>query len=156
MTRGSRCCKRAAVRIRKNDNAHVEQKNRTKVRELFGYDRIDEMEVMDKMDDIHKKWSLWNNLYSPSLKLLRKERRGTKMVKVYEKKAQTPARRLLESEAVGAGHKEWVLGQLAANDPIELKLDIEARLGDFWQEFREIKAKKCEKESEIYVSVGVI
>ena len=37
----------------KNDNAHVEQKNWTHVRHLFGYDRFDNPVPVDLMNDLY-------------------------------------------------------------------------------------------------------
>jgi hypothetical protein len=42
----------------KNDNAHVEQKNFTHVRECFGYDRIADLGLVDLMNEIYRDY--WN------------------------------------------------------------------------------------------------
>ncbi|MES2768739.1 MAG: hypothetical protein V4596_06295 [Bdellovibrionota bacterium] len=42
----------------KNDNAHVEQKNWTYVRELFGYSRFDGLSQVNFMNEIYE--GLWN------------------------------------------------------------------------------------------------
>lgn len=39
----------------KNDNAHVEQKNWTHVRQLFGYDRLDNKHAVHKMNELYSK-----------------------------------------------------------------------------------------------------
>jgi hypothetical protein len=55
---------------KKNDNAHVEQKNWTHVRELFGYNRFTKKTHIQMMNDIYKK--LWNplwNYFTPVMKL---------------------------------------------------------------------------------------
>ncbi|MEZ5303623.1 MAG: hypothetical protein R3F11_23720 [Verrucomicrobiales bacterium] len=59
---------------RKNDNAHAEQKNRTRVRALLGHGRIGGAGLAAALDRLLARWSLWNNLYSPTLRLLSKER----------------------------------------------------------------------------------
>ena len=38
---------------KKNDNAHVEQKNWTQVRHLFGYDRLDIESLVNPMNDLY-------------------------------------------------------------------------------------------------------
>ena len=44
---------------RKNDNAHVEQKNWSHVRQLFGYDRFEDPNLVDLMNDLYvNEWSL--------------------------------------------------------------------------------------------------
>ena len=55
---------------RKNDSAHVEQKNWTHVRELFGYERFENIHMVLMMNEIYEK--LWNplwNYYNPVMKL---------------------------------------------------------------------------------------
>ena len=37
---------------KKNDNAHVEQKNWSHVRQLFGYDRSEDPSLVDLMNDL--------------------------------------------------------------------------------------------------------
>jgi len=51
---------------KKNDNAHVEQKNWTHVRQLFGYDRIDKAGHIPAMNEIYKLWGQRQNYFSPA------------------------------------------------------------------------------------------
>jgi hypothetical protein len=58
---------------RKNDNAHVEQKNWSHVRHLFGYDRFDNPVLVNLMNDIYEnEWSLYQNHFMPTQKLIKK------------------------------------------------------------------------------------
>ena len=69
-----------ASRLQKNDNAHVEQKNFTHVRELFGYERIEDMQVLLVMNEIYQAY--WNplwNYFTPIMKLVKKERIKSKI-----------------------------------------------------------------------------
>ena len=85
---------------RKNDNAHVEQKNWTHVRELFGHERFDRPELVGLMNDLYlNEWSLLLNHFSPTIKLLSKCRLGSNYRKIYED-PQTPYQRLLQSKAL--------------------------------------------------------
>lgn len=59
---------------RKNDNAHIEQKNYTHVRLLLGDDRFDRRELVEPRNEVLKEWSQWNNLCGAQRRLLRKER----------------------------------------------------------------------------------
>ena len=55
---------------RKNDNAHVEQKNWTHVRQLFGHDRFEHAQLVPMMNDLYaQEWSQFQNHFRPSLKL---------------------------------------------------------------------------------------
>ena len=60
-------------RVRKKDNAHVEQKYCTHVRPLFGYDSFEDSTLVALMNDLYaKEWSLYQNHFIPSMKLLEK------------------------------------------------------------------------------------
>ena len=66
---------------RKNDNAHVEQKNWTHARHLFGYDRLDQPELMALMNHVYSDlWCPLQNHFCPSLKLKSKHRDGAKYI----------------------------------------------------------------------------
>ena len=81
----------------KNDNAHVEQKNWTTVRQFLGYDRFDRPELVPLLNDLYKnEWSQMTNFFYPTLKLKEKRRVNSRYVKKYEP-PQTPCQRLLTS-----------------------------------------------------------
>ena len=68
---------------KKNDNAHVEQKNWTHVRKLLGWERYDSERVVEAMNDLYRhERRLWMNLFLPSVKLVRKTRVGSKLRRV--------------------------------------------------------------------------
>jgi hypothetical protein len=63
---------------RKNDNARVEQKNWTHVRQLIGYGRLEGEQVAELLNDLYaKEWSLFRNFFCPVMKHLRTEVEGT-------------------------------------------------------------------------------
>src|SRR5881396_99231 len=69
---------------RKNDNAHIEQKNYTQVRLWFGYERYDNPEVVPLINALCQgelNWLL--NGFLPTMKLKSKERVGSKVVRKY-------------------------------------------------------------------------
>ena len=74
----------------KNDNAHIEQKNRTHVRELLGEDRLDDPSLAPLLIELHIVWSDFHNFFLPTLKLLKKERVAGQLRKTYERQARTP------------------------------------------------------------------
>lgn len=54
---------------KKNDNAHVEQKNWSHVRHLFGYDRFEDAHLVVLMNDLYaQEWSQLQNHFCPSIK----------------------------------------------------------------------------------------
>lgn len=112
----------------KNDNAHVEQKNLTHIRLFLGWGRITPMSVVEPLNALMADWSLWNNLYSPSLKLLGKKREGARVTRQWEKRAATPAQRVLGHGAATMETRERVGQALADHDPVTMKKSIEAQL----------------------------
>ena len=79
---------------KKDDNAHIEQKNWTHVRRIFGWDRYDTLAVLDAMNDLYThELPLLMNLYQPSVKLRAKERVGTRLRRRYDA-ARTPLERV--------------------------------------------------------------
>ena len=67
---------------KKNDNAHVEQKNWTHVRQWLGYNRFENPKIVTLLNDLYKtEWRLYHNFFIPSVKLLEKKRIASKTVK---------------------------------------------------------------------------
>lgn len=84
---------------KKDDNAHVEQKNWTCVRKIFGYLRYDSPQALDAMNDLYRnELKLLQNLFLPSQKLLKKVRIGSRYIRQYDK-PQTPLQRLCASKS---------------------------------------------------------
>lgn len=103
---------------KKNDNAHVEQKNWTHVRQLFGYDRVDEAVLVPMMNEIYRAyWNPLQNYFTPVLKLKSKERIGGRVKKVYDV-PQTPFKRLLGSSYVPEAEKMKLKDTYSTKNPI--------------------------------------
>lgn len=114
---------------RKNDNAHCEQKNWTHVRQLFGHERFGHPELVPLMNDLYAhEWSQFTNHFRPTFKLLRRDKRASKTIRIYEKKPQTPYQRLLDSPDIEEVQKAKLRAEHSALDPFELKKNIEAKL----------------------------
>ena len=106
---------------KKDDNAHVEQKNWTHVRQCFGYERYDNPEVVEPINQLVKgAYGKLLNYFHASLKLDHKERKGGKVQRVYGA-AQTPLTRVLASAQVSAATKERLLQDKARLNPFALK-----------------------------------
>ena len=111
-----------------NDNAHVEQKNWTQVRQYFGYSRLDDPRVVDLMNELYRsEWRLYLNFFLPSVKLLSKERIGSKTIKKHDK-PKTPYQRVLESEHVSVQNKTILKEQFKTLNPFNLKKQVEKKL----------------------------
>lgn len=113
---------------KKDDNAHIEQKNWTHVRRLIGWDRYDTQEAVDAMNDLYRnELRLFMNLFLPSVKLIKKERLGSRLKRIYGK-PKTPFERVLESNQ-GDPLKIAELKRLRDTlNPFELAQTIERKL----------------------------
>ena len=70
---------------KKDDNCYVEQKNFTPVRQLFGYVRLGDSDLIHLMNEIYRDyWGPLQNFFMPSQKLLRKTRIGLQNAKVFQ------------------------------------------------------------------------
>jgi len=79
---------------KKDDNAHIEQKNWTHVRRLLGYVRYDAPAAVAAMNALYRQeLRLFQNLFLPSVKLVRKVRVGSRIRRVYDR-PQTPFARV--------------------------------------------------------------
>lgn len=113
---------------RKNDNAHVEQKNWSHVRHLFGYDRFEDPRLVGMMNDLYSnEWSLYQNHFMPNQKLIKKEKINSKYRRKYDK-AKTAYERILASEHVTAEKKMELALLHQQLNPFELKKSIEKKL----------------------------
>ena len=110
----------------KNDNCHAEQKNRVLIRGLAGYERLGHEDLAGALDDLLQDWSLYHNLFMPTLKLEHKERQGAK-VKKRSGKPQTPCDRLLASETVSAESKQRLRLLREGTNPFALRARIAAK-----------------------------
>ena len=80
---------------KKDDNAHIEQKNWTHVRKLLGWERYDTREQLRAINDLYRDdWRTMMNLFQPCVKLKEKVRVGSRLIRRYDQ-AQTPLDRLV-------------------------------------------------------------
>ena len=113
---------------KKNDNAHIEQKNLTHVRQLIGYMRIDNPKAVELLNDLYKnEWSLFYNFFIPSFKLISKERIKSKVIKKHDD-PKTPYLRVLESEFIPEETKDQLRQLYKTLNPFDLKKIIAHKL----------------------------
>jgi hypothetical protein len=113
---------------KKNDQAHVEQKNFTHVRQLLGYGRFGDLALREQVNELYERaWLPLRNYFTPVMKLVEKQRDGSKVRKKYDTPA-TPCDRLLACAKVSEETKAGLRATRAALDPMALAADIEARL----------------------------
>ncbi len=115
----------------KNDNAHIEQKNWTQVRKVFGYSRRETERELDLMNDLYRnELRLYKNFFMANVKLIEKKRvgqNGEKIKRIYDR-AKTPYQRVLECEHVSEESKQKLREQYATLNPAELRRQIKAKL----------------------------
>lgn len=110
---------------RKNDNAFVEQKNYSVVRRLVGYDRFDKAKQVKQLNLLYAQYRLYINFFLPVTKLIRKERQGRKVRKIYDA-PKTPYQRLLDSPDVSKAIKTTLRQRYATLDPVTLHQQLSA------------------------------
>jgi len=112
----------------KNDNAHVEQKNWSFVRQLLGYDRLDNPRLVELINNLYaNQWTLLQNHFCPSLKLIEKKRINSRYYKKYDI-PKTPFQRLMESDGPSQARKNTLKKQHQSLDPFRLKQQIDQQL----------------------------
>jgi len=107
----------------KNDNCHVEQKNFTAVRNFVGYNRYDREEELALLNELYVHLRLYLNFFHPQMKLVSKERLGSKVKKQYDM-PQTPYQRLLTLEEISAERKTRLQVNYDQLNPFALKRTI--------------------------------
>jgi len=118
---------------KKNDNAHVEQKNWSHVRQLLGYDRLDNPKLVELINRLYtNQWSQIQNHFCPTLKLLEKKRINSKYKKKYEI-PRTTYQRIIESPYISEESKCNLRIQNQSLDPFKLKRQIERQLKDIFK-----------------------
>ena len=117
---------------KKNDQAYVEQKNWSVVRQLVGYDRYESLAAYEALGALYEVIRLSVNCFQPSMKLVSKERLGGKVKKTYDQ-ARTPYQRVLDSEQVGEPVKEPLRQQYATLNPVALLRQIQRLQGVLWK-----------------------
>ena len=129
----------------KNDQAYVEQKNYTHVRQFLGYERLDHRELLDGLNDLLKRWSLWRNLFCVTMKQESKRREGSRQIRRHEKQGQTPAQRLIASGALRKEEQENLEKQLTSINPFELRKEIRRLEDAFWSHRKRLYEEENEE-----------
>jgi hypothetical protein len=117
---------------KKNDQAHVEQKNGSIVRQFVGYDRYEGHEAYQRLDALYLVLNPYVNFFQPVMKLVSKERVGNKIKKQYDT-AKTPYQRILESDQVSDEVKQRLRKEYESLNPAALLRTIESRQDALWQ-----------------------
>jgi hypothetical protein len=129
-----RYCRSRAIQFtrgrpyKKDDNAHIEQKNWTHVRRILGYLRYDSEAAREAINDLYRnELRLFQNLFLPSVKLAKKERVGSRLRRHYEA-PQTPWQRVVASPVAEPEREAELRQQRERLDPFQLSATIQAKL----------------------------
>ncbi len=123
---------------KKNDNAHVEQRNWSHPRQLFFRERLEHFELVEIMNDIYKnEFSSLRNHFYPTLKVDHKLMIMSRAKRIYGK-ALTPYERIITSPHLPRELKDALRAKHAALNPIKLKQQLDVKLKKFWTAVRQL------------------
>jgi hypothetical protein len=117
---------------KKNDQAHVEQKNWSVVRHTLGYDRWETEQELAILESIYDDLRLYINFFQPSFKLIAKERVGNQTIKRYDT-AKTPYQRVLERKDISLETKARLMNLYIQLNPAELRRQIDQKTAKLWK-----------------------
>jgi hypothetical protein len=113
---------------KKNDNAHIEEKNWTHVRQFIGYLRFDKIETVAMLNELYlTEWRLYLNFFIPSFKLIDKKRDGSKIIKRFDK-PKTPYQRLIDSLSISSAKKKELTQIFNSLDPFLLEKNMKNKI----------------------------
>lgn len=108
---------------RKNDNAHIEQKNWSIVRRTVGYYRYDTPEHLKLLNTLYGLLHFYINFFIPVMKLKEKVRVGSRVKRIYDD-PQTPYARVLASPHVSQEDKDALREAYSHLDLVQLRMRI--------------------------------
>lgn len=112
---------------KKDDNAHIEQKNWTHVRKVVGYERYDTEAAVSALNTLYGELRLLQNLFLPTVKLVRKERVGARVRRRYDAPL-TPLDRVRACPSADAAKVAKLVALRARLDPVALAARIDRLL----------------------------
>lgn len=127
---------------KKNDQAHVEQRNWTAVRRRVGYDRFDTKAAYDQLERLYELANLHSNFFQPICKLVGKKREGAKVHKQYDR-AQTPYQRTLATGLLDEAQQRRLAELYQSLNPARLRREIDDALTVLWKLARRDSAQEA-------------
>ena len=112
----------------KNDNAHVEEKNWTLVRQYIGYQRMAQPHLADELNALYtSEWRMMMNFFIPSTKLMEKRREGEKIIKRYDT-PKTPYQRVAEHPMIDPKTKRKLKQLFESLNPFILQHMVQKKI----------------------------
>lgn len=118
---------------RKNDNAYVEQKNWSIVRRTVGYRRYDTCHQLHLLNRLYSVLRFYVNFFLPVMKLLSKERLGSRVKKTYDP-PQTPYSRVLADPDVSEEDKDSLRSAYQTLNVVQLRQQLDDLLDQLWSQ----------------------
>ena len=117
---------------KKNDQAHVEQKNWSVVRRTVGYDRWETEQELVLLESIYDDLRLYINFFQPVFKLIAKEHIGNKTIRRYDT-VKTPYQRVMERKDISLETKARLTNLYVRLNPAQLRRRIDENIAKLWK-----------------------
>ncbi|MDA0578635.1 MAG: hypothetical protein O3B24_11115, partial [Verrucomicrobia bacterium] len=111
----------------KNDNARFEQKNGSHVRPLLGYDRFEDPDCIEDLNELLAMHACWANLFRPCMKLIAKVKEGHRYKKTHDR-PQTLAQQVLAHPDLPPAVAERIKAMQQRHDCYTLKCQVHKRI----------------------------
>ncbi|HUZ76065.1 MAG TPA: transposase family protein [Chloroflexota bacterium] len=116
---------------KKNDSAHVEQKNGALVRHLIGYGRLATKAAHRQLAEVYRLVRLQANFFQPVRQLLEKHHHGAILQRRYDR-AQTPFQRVLTTHVLSPIKRQELTALYASLNPLQLQRQLQVELERLW------------------------
>ena len=124
---------------KKDDNAHVEQKNFTHVRKIFGWVRFDHPKIIPVINELYAgELRTFQNFFQPNYKLKKKIHIGSRHLRRFEI-PKTPFQRLKNSQAVSTDTFQLFETNALSLDPFTLQKTIQNKISNIYKLHNELK-----------------
>ena len=116
---------------KKDDHAHIEPQNWTHVRKLVGWDRYDTVNALQALNALYADLRIFQNLFQPSMKLVTKVRKGSRLIRRYDT-PRTPFQRVQACPEADPRQVAELARVRATTDPFRLSQRIDQHLERLW------------------------
>lgn len=124
---------------KKDDNAHIEQKNFTHVRKIFGWVRFDQPKIIPVINELYSnELRTFQNFFQPNYKLKEKIHIGSRHFRRFEI-PKTPFQRLKNSSTVSTETFQIFETNALSLDPFVLQKTIQNKISNIYKLHNELK-----------------
>jgi hypothetical protein len=126
---------------KKNDNMCIEERNNSISRKHLGYERLDDLSLVETSAEILRVACLLHNHFRSVRRMTSKERIGSKWKRVFEKVAKTPYQRVLEHDGVSDVDKGKLRKEHGKLNPLQLKRELDILKEKLGRELKILRKK---------------